>query len=72
MKEIDKLYLIDPCLGSRKYLVLLKKAGYQVSRDKVRRLMSLMVISAIYRKPKISLSKSTSYKYPDLLKNLKI
>lgn len=72
MQEIDKFYLLDPCLGSRKYKVLLEKAGYQIAREKVRRLMKLMGISAIYCKPKTTISRTNHYKYPYLLKDLKI
>lgn len=72
MKEIDKLYTAHPFLGSRKISVELKKLELDVGRKKARRLMKLMGLEAIYRKPKLSIPGDQPQKYPYLLRGLLI
>jgi putative transposase len=72
MKKIDELYCKDPCYGSRKYEFLLNQAGYAIGRKKVIRLMRLMGISAIYRKPQTTIQSINHKKYPYLLKGVSI
>src|SRR5690606_16818330 len=72
MKLIDQEYLNHPFYGSRKMVYFLRGQGYQVSRNRVRRLMRLMGLCAIYQKPRTS-ERSPEHKiYPYLLKDLKI
>ncbi len=72
MKLIDRGYLDAPFYGSRKIVVWLKGQGHHVNRKRVRRLMRLMGIRAIYRRPCTS-SPAPGHKiYPYLLKDLKI
>lgn len=55
MQEIDRAFTEWPFLGVRQmrdYLVLL---GYGVGRKRVRRLMRLMGLMAVYQKPKTSI-----------------
>ena len=55
MQEIDRAFTEWPFLGVRQmrdYLVLL---GYSVGRKRVRRLMRLMGLMAVYQKPKTSI-----------------
>ncbi len=61
-----------PFYGSRRIAAALCKAGYQVNRKRIKRLMSVMGIQAIY--PKKNLSKGCKYhkKYPYLLRDLEI
>lgn len=72
MKEIDQLYLIAPFYGSRNMTMELKKKGLLVNRKRVQRLMRLMGLEAMYPRPKTSIGNKEDYKYPYLLKNLKI
>ena len=55
MKLIDRQYLAAPFYGARKIAVALKKQeGLTVNRKRVRRLMQLMGIRAVYRHPRTS------------------
>jgi putative transposase len=54
MKFIDQQYLERPFYGSRWMAAWLRSQGYGVNRKRVRRLMSMMGLRAIYRRPKTS------------------
>ena len=54
MKEIDWQYLETPFYGSRWMRTWLEREGRPVNRKRVRRLMRVMGLRAIYRKPKTS------------------
>jgi putative transposase len=72
MKLIDRQYLATPFYGSRKIAAWLKKQGYKVNRKRVRRLMRIMGIRAIYRRPRTS-KPAPGYKiYPYLLGGMEI
>lgn len=72
MREIDEVYLIAPFYGSRNMVIELGKKGTIVNRKRVQRLMRLMGLETMYPKPKTSIGSKEDYKYPYLLKNLKI
>jgi putative transposase len=72
MKLIDRLYLATPFFGARKIAALLKSQGYLVNRKRVRRLMRLMGLRAIYRRPRTSRPGAGHKIYPYLLSGLKI
>lgn len=72
MRKIDEIYLQFPFYGSRKMRYVLKDHGYCLSRHRVRRLMRLMGLQAIYQSPRTSIPNSEHKKYPYLLKDLKI
>jgi len=72
MKLIDRLHLAAPFFGSRKIAALLKGEGHIVNRKRVRRLMGIMGIRAIYRRPRTSKPGRGHKIYPYLLKGLKI
>jgi putative transposase len=72
MKLIDRQYLATPFYGSRKIAAWLNSQGYIINRKKVRRLMQLMGLKAIYRKPKTSKPGPGHHIYPYLLKGLKV
>jgi len=72
MRKIDELYLKWPFYGSRRMVAQLRDDGYDVNRKRVRRLMRLMGIEAIYQKPNTSRKHQEHKIYPYLLKNLKI
>ena len=72
MKLIDRQYLMTPYYGARKLAACLKSQGYLVNRKRVRRLMRLMGIEAIYRRPRTSKPAPSHKIYPYLLGGLKI
>ncbi|MEZ4800270.1 MAG: IS3 family transposase [Flavobacteriales bacterium] len=72
MRKMDEMYLEDPTRGTRRYSDELSAEGYKLGRDRARTLMILMGISAIYPKPRTTVIDKTKYKYPYLLRNLKI
>jgi len=72
MRLIDKIFLERPYLGARRIRQLLKRAGKHVTRKRVRRLMKLMGLETIYRKPRTSTANPEHKIYPYLLKGLDI
>jgi putative transposase len=72
MKLIDRQYLETPFYGARKLVAWLKGKGQIVNRKRVRRLMQLMGLKAIYRKPRTSKPGPGHKIYPYLLRGLKI
>ena len=73
METIDKEYLKRPVLGSRKMRYRLKDLGYQdVGRRRIRRLMGIMGLEAIYPKRSLSVPEKEHKKYPYLLRGLDI
>jgi len=72
MRNIDFLYTEDPIRGTRRMYQALKRLGFNIGRYKVRSLMRLMRIKAIYCKPRTTICDPAKYKYPYLLRNLPI
>ena len=72
MKLIDRQYLATPFYGARKIAVWLKSQGQRVNRKRVRRLMGIMGLKAIYRRPRTSVPASGHKTYPYLLKGMRI
>jgi putative transposase len=72
MRQIDEIHLLYPFYGSRNIRNELCAKGYNIGRDRVRRLMRRMGIEALYVKSKLSLSHPGHVKYPYLLRGLKI
>jgi putative transposase len=72
MRQIDEIHLTWPFYGSRNIRNELWGRGYDVGRDRVRRLMRLMGIEALYAKPKLSQAHPGHRKYPYLLRGLSI
>jgi putative transposase len=69
MRLMDKLYLDDPTKGARLLHQDLLGKSYAVNLKRVRRLMKLMGLAAIYPKPHLSKGNSEHQKFPYLLKN---
>ena len=67
MKLIDRQYLATPFYGTRKIAAYLKSQGHLVNRKRVRRLMRLMGLKAIYRRPRMSKPAPGHKIYPYLL-----
>ena len=72
MALMDRQYLKTPFYGSRKMGVWLRGQGHLVNRKKVRHLMRLMGLEAIYRRPNTSKPAPDHKVYPYLLKGLEI
>ena len=72
MKLIDRQYLATPFYGARKIAAWLKSQGQWVNRKRVRRLMQLMGLKSIYRRPRTSKPAPGHKIYPYLLGGLKI
>ena len=72
MRRIDELYLQYPFYGARQMVRHLAREGVQVGRHRVRRLMRLLGLEAIYRKPRTSVANPEHRVYPYLLRGLTI
>ncbi len=72
MRQIDEIHLMYPFYGSRKIQNELWAKGYDIGRDRVRRLMRRMGVEALYVKPRLSLANLGHVKYPYLLRGLEI
>jgi len=72
MRRMDELYLAWPFYGSRRMVAVLRREGVAVNRKRVRRLMRLMGLEAIYQKPNTSQSHLDHTVYPYLLRGLAI
>jgi putative transposase len=72
MRRIDEIYTKWPFYGSRRLVEELRGEGYIVNRERVRRLMRLMGLEAIYQKPNTSRKHPSHKIYPYLLRNLTI
>ncbi len=72
MRRIDELFLLYPFYGSRQMVRHLRREGVRVGRHRVRRLMRLMGIAAIYRAPRTSKPHPEHTVYPYLLRGLSI
>ena len=72
MKLIDQQYLATPFYGSRRMEAWLNRQGYPVSRKRVQRLMRIMGLQAIYRRPRSSQPGPGHKVYPYLLGGLEI
>jgi len=72
MRRLDELYLASPFYGSRRMAAVLRREGWTVNRKRVRRLMRVMGLEAIYQKPNTSTAHPAHKVYPYLLRGLVI
>ena len=72
MELIDKEYTAHPFYGYRRLTAWLRREGYEVNPKRIRRLMRLMGVEAVYQKPKSSKPTPNHKIYPYLLRNVKI
>ena len=72
MRRLDELYLEHPFYGSRQMVRHLRREGTAVGRHRVRRLMRVMGLEALYRKPRASVSHPEHRVYPYLLRGVKV
>jgi putative transposase len=72
MRLIDRQYTARPFYGSRRMALWLEQQGEVVNRKRVRRLMRVMGLEAIYPKPRLSQAGQGHRIYPYLLRGVKI
>lgn len=72
MQEIDRAFTEWPFLGVRQMCRYLVSLGYSIGRKRVRRLMRLMGLTAVYQKPRTSIPNPEHKRYPYLLHGLTI
>ena len=72
MRRLDELYLEHPFYGSRQMVRHLRREGTAVGRDRVRRLMRVMGLEALYCKPRTSVPHPHHRVYPYLLPGLSV
>ena len=72
MRRLDELFMAHPFYGSRQMVRHLRREGVRVGRHRVRRLMRLMGLQAIYQAPRTSRRHPTHRVYPYLLKGVAI
>ena len=70
---LDKIYMIDPCLGSRRLiLVLYRDHGVTVGRKHLQRLRREMGHETIWCRPRTSIPNAAHRKYPYILRDLEV
>ena len=72
MALIDRQYMETPFYGSRRMMAWLRRQGRQVSRKRVKRLMRIMGITAIYQPPNTSKPARGHRMYPYLLRDVEV
>jgi putative transposase len=72
MGRIDREYTERPFYGSRRMTAVLRSDGYAVNRKRVRRLMGVMGLEAIYAKPRTTVAGRGHRVYPYLLRGVSI
>jgi putative transposase len=70
MRRMDELYLASPFYGSRRMVAVLRREGLVINRKRMRRLMRVMGLEAIYQKPTTSQGHPENKVYPYLLRGL--
>jgi len=72
MKAIDQAFTQYPFFGSRRIAVFLRGQGVAAGRHRIRRLMRMMGLEAIYKRPRTSQPHPAHPVYPYLLKTMTI
>ena len=72
MGMLDEEYTRHPFYGSRRMKLWLGEQGHEVNRKRVRRLMEVMGIEAVYPKPKVSQPGEGHKIHPYLLKGVEV
>nr|WP_127572435.1 MULTISPECIES: IS3 family transposase [Paenibacillus] len=72
LHRIDEIYTKHPYFGYRRMTWFLREQGFKINRKRVRRLMQLMGLEAIYPKPNLSRRLHAKYTRPYLLRGLTI
>ncbi len=70
---LDEIYLIDPCLGSRRLVAILDRDhSVKVNRKRLQRLRREIGHEAIWCRPRTSIADDGHRKYPYLLRGLSV
>jgi putative transposase len=74
MRLMDEIYLIDPCIGTRRLVGLMKRDyGMLVNRKRLQRLRRKMGLETIWCRPRNTSDPDKSHrKYPYLLRDLEV
>jgi len=72
MHEIDRVFTKYPFFGSRQIAAYLPQSGFSAGRHRVRRLMGIMGLQAVYKGPSTSKKHPEHRIYPYLLRKLAI
>jgi putative transposase len=72
MRRMDELHLAWPFYGSRRMTAVLRREGRPVNRKRIKRLMRIMALEAIYQQPNTSRKHPDHKVYPYLLRGLVI
>ena len=72
MQAMDRQYLDTPFYGSRRMKVWLAREGRRVSRKRVQRLMRIIGLRPIYRRPRTSRPAPEHRVYPYLLEKIRV
>ena len=72
MRQIDEQYMRTPFYGVRRMCHYLRSLNYKINEKRVRRLMRLMCLESIYRKPRLSIPDKNHKIYPYLLRDVAI
>ena len=72
MRLLDRQYAITPFYGQRRLRAWLETEGYKVNTKRIRRLMELVRWRTLFPKRRTTIVDKKAYKYPYLLKDLKI
>ena len=72
MEQIDRLFTKCPFYGSRQMVRALAREGFIAGRHRVRRLMGLMGLQAIYQAPRTTVPHPEHKIYPYLLRKMTI
>ena len=68
MREIDRIFMKYPFIGSHQIAAYLPQSGFSAGRHRVRRLMGIMGLQAIYKGPNTSKKHPQHRIYPYLLR----
>lgn len=72
MSILDRQYFKTPFYGVLRLTAFLNNEGFRVNSKRVRRLMKLMNWRTIFREPRTTVCNKSDYKYPYLLRGLKV
>jgi putative transposase len=73
MRRLDEQYTATPFYGVERMTACLRRQGMAIGHNRVRRLLRLMGLEAIYPKPRLSLPNGAAHRiYPYLLRGLRI
>jgi putative transposase len=72
MRLLDEQYTEDPTYGVLRMTAHLRRQGYPVNEKRVRRLLRIMGLEAVYQKPNTRRSNPEHSVYPYLLKGVKV